>query len=141
MRLRSDGLCSSLPAASTLASISSFPLAAVKEKPYGIALLSIVPLHITIASRYKHVTLEVGGMQWGRAEMEHFYRDHRVELSVGLDGNAWTVSLFIYYSEGLLNILVTFPMNQEFKTYDDAMEAGLAAAKKWIDERTSNPRH
>jgi hypothetical protein len=29
-------------------------------------------------------------------------------------------------------------MNQEFKTYDDAMEAGLAAAKKWIDERTSN---
>jgi hypothetical protein len=24
-------------------------------------------------------------------------------------------------------------MNQEFKTYDDAMEAGLAAAKNWID--------
>jgi hypothetical protein len=80
-------------------------------------------------------------MQWAGAEMERFYRDHRIEFSVRLDGNAWTVSIFIYYSEGLQNILVTFPMNQEFKTYDDAMEAGLAAAKKWIDERTSNPRH
>jgi hypothetical protein len=70
--------------------------------------------------------------------MEHFYKDCRIEFSVGLDGNAWTVSVFIYYSEGLLNILVTFPMNQEFKTYDDAMEAGLAAAKKWIDGRMSN---
>jgi hypothetical protein len=70
--------------------------------------------------------------------MEHFYRDHRIEFSVTLDGDAWTVSIFIYYSEDLLNTLVTFPMNQEFKTYDDAMEAGLAAAKKWIDESTSN---
>jgi hypothetical protein len=92
-----------------------------------------------IASRYKHVTLEVGGMQWAGAEMEHFYRDHRIEFSVTLDSNAWMVSIFIYYSEGPQNILVTFPMNQEFKTYDDAMGAGLAAAKKWIDQRTPIP--
>ena len=71
--------------------------------------------------------------------MEHFYRDHRIEFSVTLYGNAWTISIFIYYSEGLLNILVTFPMNQKFKTYGDAIEAGFAAAKKWIDERISNP--
>jgi hypothetical protein len=77
-------------------------------------------------------------MQWSGAEMEHFYRDHRIEFSVTVDGNAWTVGIFICYSEGPQNKLVTFPMNQEFKTYDDAMEAGLAAAKKWIDERTSN---
>jgi hypothetical protein len=32
-------------------------------------------------------------------------------------------------------------MDQEFKTYDDAVEAGLAAGKKWIDERISNPGH
>jgi hypothetical protein len=65
--------------------------------------------------------------------MEHFYKNHRIEISVGLDDNAWTASLFIYYSEGSQNILVTFPMNQNFKTYADATEAGLAAAKKWID--------
>lgn len=73
--------------------------------------------------------------------MERFYRDHRIELSVGPDGDAWTVSIFIYYSEGPQSILVTFPMDREFKTYDEAMEAGLAAAKKWIDERTSNRGH
>jgi hypothetical protein len=80
-------------------------------------------------------------MQWGRAEMEQFYKGYRIEVSVTLDGNAWTVGIFIYYSEGLRNILVTFPMDQEFKTYDDAVEAGLAAGKKWIDERISNPGH
>jgi hypothetical protein len=73
--------------------------------------------------------------------MEQFYRDHRIEVLVTIDGDAWTLSIFIYYSEGLQNILVTFPMNQKFKTYDDAMEAGLAAAKKWIDERTPNRGH
>jgi hypothetical protein len=70
--------------------------------------------------------------------MERFYRDHRIELSVGLDGDAWIVSIFIYYSEGPQNILVTFPVHEEFKTYDEAVEAGLAAAKEWIDERTPN---
>ena len=73
--------------------------------------------------------------------MEHLYRDHRIELSVGRDGNAWTVGIFVYYSEGPQNILVTFPMNQEFETYGYAMKAGLAAAKKWIDERISNSRN
>jgi hypothetical protein len=28
-------------------------------------------------------------------------------------------------------------MNQVFKTYNDAIDAGRAAAKKWIDNRTS----
>ena len=81
--------------------------------------------------------LKKGGRN-GRPEMERFYRDHRIALSVGLDGDAWKVSLFIYYSEGLQNIAVTFPVGQEFKTYDDAVEAGLAAAKKWIEGRMSN---
>jgi hypothetical protein len=80
-------------------------------------------------------------MQWERAEMERFYRDHRIEFSVTLDGNAWTVGMFIYCSEGLPNILVTFLMNQKFKTYGDAIGAGFAAAKKWIDDRISNPGH
>jgi hypothetical protein len=69
--------------------------------------------------------------------MEYFYKNHRIEVSVWLDGNDWTVSVFIYYSEGDENILVTFPMNQNFKTYAAAIDAGLAAAKKWIDNRTS----
>ena len=72
--------------------------------------------------------------------MEQFYKDHRIEVSAYVDGDTWFTSSYIYYSEGSRNILVTFPMNQEFKTYHEAMKAGLAAAKKWIDERISNPR-
>ena len=70
--------------------------------------------------------------------MEHFYRDHRIECSIERDRNDWIVGVFIYYSEGPRNILVTFPMDQRFETYDDAIKAALAAAKKWIDKRTSN---
>ena len=71
--------------------------------------------------------------------MEHFYRDHRIEVSAWLDVGGWCASLFIYYSDGPQNILVTFGVNDAFNTYNDAMKAGLAAAKKWIDGRTSNP--
>jgi hypothetical protein len=70
--------------------------------------------------------------------MENFYKNHRIQVSPWLDDNAWTVKLFIYYTEGSQNILVTFPTTQKFKTYDEAINGGLAAAKKWIDERTSN---
>ena len=51
----------------------------------------------------------------------------------GLDGDGWCASLFIYYSEGPQNILVTFAVPDTFRTYDGAIEAGLAAAQKWID--------
>ena len=71
--------------------------------------------------------------------MEQFYKGYRIEFSVTLDSNAWTVGIFIYYSEGLRHILVTFPMNQEFKSYDQAIEAGFAAAQKWIDGDKRRP--
>jgi hypothetical protein len=71
----------------------------------------------------------------GSAEMEQFYKGHRIEVSVGLDGDSWLASLFIYYSKGPLNILETFAMPDTFKTYDGVIEAGLAAAQKWIDKR------
>jgi hypothetical protein len=72
-------------------------------------------------------------VQWGGPEMEQFYKDHRIELSVWRDGEGWFSSLFIYYSEGPHNVLVTFAVPDTFKTYDGAIEAGLAAAQKWID--------
>jgi hypothetical protein len=58
----------------------------------------------------------------------------RIEVSVWPDGDGWCASLFIYYSKGPQNILVTFAMHDTFKTYDGAIEAGLAEAQKWIDE-------
>jgi hypothetical protein len=67
--------------------------------------------------------------------MEQFYKGNRIEVSVWLDGDSWLASLFIYYSKGSLNILETFAMPDTFKTYHGAIEAGLAAAQKWIDKR------
>jgi len=65
--------------------------------------------------------------------MDQFYKGHRIEVSVWLDGDGWFASLFIYYSKGPQNILVTFAMHDTFKTYDGAIEAALEAAQKWID--------
>ena len=73
------------------------------------------------------------GRAVGRAEMDQFYKGHRIEVSVWLDGDGWFASLFIYYSKGPQNILVTFAMHDTFKTYDGAIEAALEAAQKWID--------
>ena len=39
-----------------------------------------------------------------------------IEDSVWLDGDGWCASLFIYYSEGPQNILVTFAVPDTLKT-------------------------
>jgi hypothetical protein len=67
--------------------------------------------------------------------MEKFYEDHRIEVSASLDGDCWSVSLFIYYQEEATNILVTFSLDESFTSYNGAVEAGLAAAQNWIDWR------
>jgi hypothetical protein len=69
--------------------------------------------------------------------MEQFYKGRRIEISVWLDGDRWIASLYIYYSEGLQNILVTFAVPDTFKTHDEAIEVGLAAAQRWIDYDTT----
>ena len=70
--------------------------------------------------------------------MEQFYKGHRIEISVWLDGDGWIASLYIYYSEGLQNILVTFAVPDTFKTYDEAIKASFAAAQRWIDDDKPN---
>ena len=57
--------------------------------------------------------------------MEQFYKGHRIEISVWLDGDGWIASLYIYYSEGLQNILVTFAVPDTFKTYDEGGSGGI----------------
>jgi hypothetical protein len=70
--------------------------------------------------------------------MEKFYKNHRIEVSLWLDGECWLVSLFIYYNETGRNILVTFLLDKKFATYDEAIEAGLSAAQEWIDRGKPN---
>jgi hypothetical protein len=38
--------------------------------------------------------------------------------------------LYIYYEEGVQSRLITFMLNQTWATYSEAVEAGLATAKR-----------
>jgi hypothetical protein len=74
----------------------------------------------------------------GTAVMKHFYKDHRIEVSVWLDGDEWFVGLYIYYQVERTNTLVTFSLEGKFTTYDEAVKAGLEAAQRWIDKYKPN---
>jgi hypothetical protein len=66
--------------------------------------------------------------------MEKFYKNRRIEISGWHDNDGWFVSIFITYQEQGKNILVTFPLNEQFATYSQAVVGGVAAAEKWIDK-------
>jgi hypothetical protein len=70
--------------------------------------------------------------------MEHFYKDHRIEISVLLGGDGWFVSLYVYYQIERTNTLVTFSLKESFTTYDEAVKAGFEAAQRWIDQDKPN---
>jgi hypothetical protein len=70
--------------------------------------------------------------------MEHFYKDHRIEVSVWLGNDGWFVSLYVYYKVEHTNTLVTFSLKETFTTYDEAINAGLGAAQRWIDQDKAN---
>jgi hypothetical protein len=74
----------------------------------------------------------------GAGVMEQSYKNHNIDVSVWLNGEGWFVNVFIYYRKEATNMLITFAVNERFTTYDKAVEAGLAAARSWID-RTSEP--
>ena len=71
--------------------------------------------------------------------MEQFYKNHRIEITPWLDLGDWVVNIFIFFQaheEGTA-MLVTFALEERFKTSDDAIEAGLVAARRWIDRQKS----
>jgi hypothetical protein len=70
--------------------------------------------------------------------MEHFYKDHRIEVSVWLGNDGWFVSLYVYYRVERTNTLVTFSLKETFTTYDEAVNAGLVEAQRWIDKDKVN---
>jgi cyanate permease len=69
--------------------------------------------------------------------MEHLYKGHLIQVSVWEDSTGWVVNLYISYQEGVQSVLITFMLNQTWATYSEAVEAGLAIAKRWIDDGKS----
>ena len=70
--------------------------------------------------------------------MERVYKNYNIDVSVWLNDDGWFINVFIYYREDTTNILVTFAVNENVTTYDEAIEAGFTAARRWID-RTAEP--
>jgi hypothetical protein len=66
--------------------------------------------------------------------MEHLYNGHLIQVSVWEDSTGWVVNLYISYQEGVQSRLITFMLNQTWATYSEAVEAGLATAKRWIED-------
>lgn len=65
--------------------------------------------------------------------MEQFYKKHRIEITPWLDLDHWVVNIFIFFQEQATAMLVTFALDERFATSDEAIEAGLVAARKWVD--------
>jgi hypothetical protein len=57
--------------------------------------------------------------------MEHFYKEHQIQIIVWEDSTGgWVANLYIYYQEGVQSRLVTFILDQIWATYSEALEAG-----------------
>jgi hypothetical protein len=65
--------------------------------------------------------------------MEHFYNEHHIRVSVSEAFPGWVANLFISYREGVESRVATFMLDQIWATDSQAIEAGLATAKHWID--------
>jgi len=66
--------------------------------------------------------------------MEHFYKEHHIQVTVWEDSTGCVANIYIHYQHGVQSRLVTFMLNQTWATYSEAVEAGLATAKRWIDD-------
>ena len=66
--------------------------------------------------------------------MEELYKGHHVQVLAGLDGGSWITCLRVFSQKGATHTFLMFAMNQQFATYDAAIEAGFTAARNWVDD-------
>jgi hypothetical protein len=64
------------------------------------------------------------------------YKNHQIEVSVSFasKGSGWMPEVFVTYSEKGKNVLISRRIDQTFATSDEAEQAGVEYAKKWIDD-------
>jgi hypothetical protein len=65
------------------------------------------------------------------------YKDHRIEVSVRAVGDSkvgWTPDIFVSYSQHGKSVLTILRMDQTFTTPNEAENAGIEFAQKWIDD-------
>jgi hypothetical protein len=64
------------------------------------------------------------------------YKNHQIEVSVRSAGAGigWDADVFVTYSESGKNMIISRRIDQTFATSDEAEQAGVEYAKKWIDD-------
>jgi hypothetical protein len=64
------------------------------------------------------------------------YKDHHIEVSLHVIGDpkGWNPDIFVSYSEDGKSVLKTLRMNQTFANPNEAEEAAIRFAQRWIDD-------
>ena len=67
------------------------------------------------------------------------YKGHDIHATASYVPDGWKPHLYVVYSEGGRNIIKNCTINQTFSTREEAEQAGLSFAQKWIDDGKPNP--
>jgi hypothetical protein len=68
------------------------------------------------------------------------YNDHRIDVSVRGVSRGWIPDVYVTYTERGKSVLESVPVDQTFAIPNEAEQAGIEYAKKWIDDRAHNLR-
>jgi|SoiMetStandDraft_2_1073263.scaffolds.fasta_scaffold158586_1 hypothetical protein len=66
--------------------------------------------------------------------MHEDYKGHGIHLTASFVPDGWKPHLYVVFNEGGQNILKNFTIDQTFATSEEAEQAGLSFAQKWIDD-------
>jgi hypothetical protein len=66
--------------------------------------------------------------------MNSDYKGHDIHATGLYVPDGWKPHLYVIYSEGGRNMIKNFTIDQIFATQDQAEQAGLSFAQKWIDD-------
>ena len=66
------------------------------------------------------------------------YKAHNIHAAASYVPKGWKPHLYVVYSEAGQNILRNFTIDQTFTTSEEAEQAGLSFAQKWIDDGKPN---
>ena len=70
--------------------------------------------------------------------MDKDYKAYNIHATASYVPEGWKPHLYIVYSEGDRTILKNFTIDQTFATSEQAEQAGLSLAQKWIDNGKPN---
>ncbi len=69
-----------------------------------------------------------------KLNMDKDYKAHNIHATASYVPDGWKPHLYVVYSEGGRNIIKNFTIDQTFATSEEAEQAGLSFAQKWIDD-------